>query len=725
MASSDNYMSRFSPDSHFFTTPASMTQGESQAFGPVSENEFRLTSKFTASGSKAFAICKGVVLVQPQTGDSNKVNVILRPFTQPITGFNIKYFIYRGLQKSDFFLGDQVIVPTTSTSDFINKVNASFLSFNNRINPGVTPPTFMAKFLGYDPLKQTDNLLLSDFFFKESEYVESNGEFIEQEEMAFELPVIEMGASLGNFTSGECGIDIVLNYGDYKLPIPNDEFVFDLAYARTNEAKILLTEGMDDFQKKLKREHIFQFLDAAAYFGFHTDNGTVKVDNAGVKVAKKGLSIYNEVINNFYTKNKLYLYIQSYRTRSYNFYGNYSIAETEGKSLKKGITETALVESAYENKKWPLIIEDTPQAHSESRNKLFLQLVTDNNVNTMLYGQVAKIDNAQHNNFCNADNLRLPDSIDGVPSTLTKILSLSNPAAGSDGAKVNVASFNILLYQGKYYNYITKKVQGDGDGLTDVFAQPNFFDDVFDLVTGVPLLEASDNMAYSVLSSQKLKLINHYYNKMQLGISVVQTNIIKDTIETGDETVPLLKRVTYITEAIDISNESTSDTETVTSDTKTTASISGLIALDKTFILPEPLYYSLAQFTDIKLTITGIYLKTANSTIPNKIILGITEIENNQITELIKTNSLINPRLFLLDLFEDRSQLVSTEGISYQKYKVGIVGEKNTGEVILSLTLPEIIIYSLDRQYHFSKEYSKNMSKWDYIKEDTTITTIE
>ena len=44
--------------------------------------------------------------------------------------------------------------------------------------------------------------------------------------------------------------------------------------------------------------------------------------------------------------------------------------------------------------------------------------------------------------------------------------------------------------------------------------------------------------------------------------------------------------------------------------------------------------------------------------------------ENNKIKGLITPSSgLKNPRLFLLDLFEDGNELISSENTKYQKYK--------------------------------------------------------
>ncbi len=63
--------------------------------------------------------------------------------------------------------------------------------------------------------------------------------------------------------------------------------------------------------------------------------------------------------------------------------------------------------------------------------------------------------------------------------------------------------------------------------------------------------------------------------------------------------------------------------------------------------------------------------------------------------------------MFLVDLFEDANQLISAENILYQKYKAGIVGEKADGTLELFMPEVDIMVYSLDRNYHFSMGYSE------------------
>ncbi|WP_281322470.1 hypothetical protein [Flavobacterium aestivum] len=704
--------------SHFFIESGGFPQQtEAQSFGPVTNDEFRLTSKFTlASPKKAFSICKGVVLLQPQTGDPTKVNLILRPYKQPFPGLNVKYFIYRGLEKSDFFTADSVpkiIEQTASTSDFINKINIDFHAFHDNRkdaqNNPIPVPAFTAKYIGYDP-EVLNSTLLSSLFFKESEFVTAGNTFDEKDD--FELPLIDMGKSLGNFATGECGIDVVLNYGDYKHNFDNSEFVFDLGYARQAEAKIVLSG--DALQQKLLREQSTQFIDIAAFYGLYTSEGKVTADVAGTKTDKKGIAIYNEVINKFATKNNWYIYLQGDRTRSYDFYGDYKITKGTGtNNIKTGLLEdpgthlATMTEAKYGTNGWPLIINTQQQASTATTNNLYLQLVTDNNNNTMMYGQIANLVNAQKDNFINADGLRSAPDSEGNYSRLTTTVQLKTPAA--DGK--NIANLSLILYQGVTYEYEAGTTQDANGNPVVLNGQSNFFDDVFSLINAEPLLKLNGISEFSKMTSEKLNLINQYYDKKQQGITVVQTLTVNDVIETGIEATPTVARVTYLTEAGDVMNNAVSATGSTTPDTKTSASASGTVTKSKTYELPDPYYYSLQLFTDSTQTITGLELKTVDGSTPNKIILGLTKAENDIIKALI-TPDLKNPRLFLIDLFEDGNELVSPENIKYQKYKVGIVAENSEGKLKLSTT--DVIVYSLDRKYHFSKGYSEHVPLISY-----------
>jgi len=708
---------KYSPNSFFFTDPAAITQSAAQAFGPVSENQYRLTTKFSVGAdTNAYAVCTGVVLVQPQTANSALVNVILRPFKQPITGLNIKYFIYRGLNISEFFDNGTVISADEGTSDFINKINASFTAYYT--STGATPPAFLAKFIGFDPANQPDGMMIADIFFKITQTTGTPP--TETAQTAFELPVIAAGASLGTFATGECGFDIVLDYGDYVLPTPNDQFTFNLAYARKAESIIDLTNVEDDFLEKLLKEQIFQFLDAAAYYGFHYANGTVMVGGGTTPTKYTTDGIYNSVIQNFSTKNTFYLYIQSDRTRSYNFYGNYNITDTDHNCLNVGYAANALSESGYGTSGWPINIYTTTQATNDPNITFYIQFVTDNNDNKVFYGQVAQVLNAQGNNFSGPDDLQLPADSSGNIPDLTKIMQLSNPATGASGSKNYVATFNILIYQGAVYNYISGQITDGSGNTTNVTAQPAYFDDVFDLINSSPIF-ANNNSAYTVITSQKLKLVNHFYNGVQQGVSAIQTTIINDSIVTGNLTLPSLARVIYLSESIDMLNNLVSPSGSIPPDTKSLSAGGTSISNSVTFELPAPFFYDLQLFTDSSITITGIQLKVTDNFIPSKIILGIAKSENDLLRTLIPGNNFANPRLFLISISENQSTPISPEGVSYQKYKLVIVGEANDGTLKTAAPDSDVIIYSIDQKFHFSKVFSDNMPPYSGTLSDNLL----
>jgi hypothetical protein len=704
----ENNTERIVPNSFFFGETTKISQTNEQAFGVVSENVFRLTSMFTCTNdSKAFAICTGIVFIQPQAG-TDKVNLVVKPYNQPIAGLNIKYFIYRGLKKEDFFTSDnKVLAASSSTSDFINSINENFKTFHEKENP---LPDFLASYIGYNPTKQTDtNTLIDDFFYHITETtLDTNGNPVENQDDAFELPLIQQGKSLGHFVNGECGIDIVLDYGTYKSAANSGEFIFNLAYARANEAKIDVTSISNAVEKKRIKEQISQFIDVAAYLGLHhAPNGSITINNAGTIEKKTGDAIYTSIIQSFATKNNIYIYIQSDRTRSYNFYGNYNLAENTTNSLQLGTDEQNVSEITYGTLGWPLLINNNVQTHANEQNQLVFKFKTDGNVDTMLYGQVGHIENATKNNFCTAESL-VENDANGLPLPLTKPVILSFPATGASGTKNNVANFTMLIYQGVKYSFLVGQEPDENGVLQNVYAKPNFFDDVFDLVNSESILKGEENSVIKI-ASQKNKLINNIIKGQQEGITTVQNILVKDIIATGNEEVPVLNRVFYITETIDILSDATSKSGNITSDTKSSTSYISKGQVVQTYKLPSPYYYTIKTFTDSMVEIKGLLLKTLDQSVPSKIILGLTENENNLLGKSIADNSIINPRIFLIDLFSNGNDLISTEGILYQKYKVALVGEQEDGILKLFQPTSQILVYSLDRRYHYTKEFSQYM----------------
>ncbi|WP_316768710.1 hypothetical protein [Pedobacter frigiditerrae] len=196
----------------------------------------------------------------------------------------------------------------------------------------------------------------------------------------------------------------------------------------------------------------------------------------------------------------------------------------------------------------------------------------------------------------------------------------------------------------------------------------------------------------------------------------MQTTRILDEIETGDIDEPALARVTYVTEAFDALNNATAVGGKTSNDTKSSPAIMGAMGASHTYQLPNPFYYEKILFTDSTETITGLRLKTVDGSIPDKIILGLTLAEQEALLELITLNSLSNARMFLVDLFEDGNELISAENIIYQKYRAGIVGEKETGKLELFMPEDDVMVYSLDRKYHFTDGYGMHMPEYLNVK---------
>src|SRR5690606_21014179 len=137
---------------------------------------------------------------------------------------------------------------------------------------------------------------------------------------------------------------------DYYIENDPNPFKLDLAFARA-QANILDTISLtEEYQKRLLRENCTLFIDPAAYYGLHTNGGKIYRHNQSQAIETTS-EIY-DLITPFITKNNIYLYVQSERQHSYNFYGNYRVSDTNANNLKTGTTEANLSETTFETDKW-------------------------------------------------------------------------------------------------------------------------------------------------------------------------------------------------------------------------------------------------------------------------------------------------------------------------------------------------------------------------------------
>jgi len=415
-----NKMPKLDAKSHFFLEDETYTQLPTQAFGVISENEFRTTSLVSVSAKKVISICSGQVFLQP-SDEAGKVNLILKPYRQPVNGLSIKYFIYRGLPKDQFLDASDKVLATGS--GLITHIRTEFNNFYGQDASLSPPPDFLGKYIGYpDPAApigeaQTVNDLIDSYFYKISQTFIGETGTITNSKRAFEMPMVPAGTHLATVT-GTIGLDIVLNYGDYYIANDPNPFKLDLAFARKPFYVINLATITGAYQKKIMREAITQFIDLAAYYGLHANGG--KIYKFGVTQAIETPAAIYALITPFVTKNNIYLYVQSNRQRSYNFYNKYVVSDTNPNNMKIGTAEANLVETTFETNKWPVKVFSTAPASGSTQQTIALQFTTDKGANTSLYGDTANIISANNEGFVDAKDLIQEAGTNGVVSNFTR-----------------------------------------------------------------------------------------------------------------------------------------------------------------------------------------------------------------------------------------------------------------------------------------------------------------
>lgn len=355
---------------HAFADMASLgTQSSSNSFGAKTVNEFRLTSSFAnASDVKAYAVVTGTVLIQNVniTDDPTQqlVNLIIKPFFQARIDFApVKYFIYRGLKKSDFVAGG--VVKTTGT-EYIDNIQTVQTARNAA--HGTTDLIPLESLYGHD-LTPSGSTLIDEFFYDTS--VDS------------ELTPITTGTFLGNFKTGKCGFEIVLESPTY---FPN----FTMFQLLVN--KVTSASGTT-VQKRHLREKVLNYVDPAAYYGMHLEEGVGVGNKTGVATYVpatddiSGLTIYENIVKMFATRNTVYFDIRDTNGNSLNFYTNYiGQAPDLTKEIKLALTPGPAVKAEFYNKfNWPFHVLDDPGNILVEDNIYYFSLPLNENPSPLVF----------------------------------------------------------------------------------------------------------------------------------------------------------------------------------------------------------------------------------------------------------------------------------------------------------------------------------------------------
>lgn len=687
------------------------TQTLSDSFGPKNTNEFKATSEISIVGTKKiFSICSGTIFIQPQSGNEDKVNLILRPFKQPFEGLPIKYFIYRGLLKGQFFDGLKVLEANSSNSEFINIIRNDFNQFYE--DEETDPPLFLAKFLGFpeNVNDQAETDLIDKYFFKLSEiYDTETGD--ENPLKAFELPTIPAGCHLATIVNGAIGIDIILDNGSYLNVDNSSPFKIDLKYARLSDCIIDLSQESDNFRRKLLKDATLQFIDLAAFYGLHTESGKIYVNGQTSSPLNSGNEIYTNLISKFSTKNNLYLYIQSNRQRFYNFYDNYKFSPTNSNNLKIGSSDTNMPETTYGTSGWPIYIYDQSLG---SEGELYLSLVASTNPNKLaFYGVTGEIQSNKKRKFIKSEDL-VVDSEDD--QTFSQPIIYNIPSISESGIKP-ISNLLIIQYQGK--ELLSPDIE-DADP-TEVFDFHKTFDSNFNQMFGPITISDvfSGDYAYTKLSISKLTLINNRELSYFGNQSVLETNIIFDigrkllTPEDEPPEYDIKQRVLITckkTESLDVNTDSNSQKNLFSSSNSGTGIIQETEIFEdryffKTYNNSEYSldYYNIKDDNDVEVKLLA--LRDGEFIDRNYLNLGITLDEFNSLKALIPSNS-YNVRLYLKEDFEN-PRIDSLNGFTYYKYALGIIYEDSTGELKTFPLTPSIHVYGKYLGFFTSKDYAE------------------
>lgn len=699
------------PESFFFLEKGvNFSQGSSDKFGisgPDANTVFRTTSKITGYTNKIYTICRGQILLQPCGTDATKVNVILKPFNQPIKGLAIKYFIYRGLNKSDFFDNSTSVINTinSNSTGFVKQIRDDFSRLYGML--GITQPTFTAQYIGYPGTGQQTDDLIDDYFYKVSKSTVTGGNTTDTDtKKAYELPMIEKGTSLGT-SSGSIGIDIVLNEGDYTVANDPNPFKLNLGFARLADHVLDPATGTNDFEKKLIRETASQFLDIATFYGMHTQGkGKVYVTGQTTPVQTKD-EIY-DLIKNFATAKTTYLYIQSNRQRSYNFYGDYKVSTTNANNIKIGTTVSALTEQKFEQK-WPL--QELTAVPS-----LVVQLTTDNNDAAALYVKqgVLNENTPNEDNFIRGGNL-LQEAGDNVNTSFTKPICF---VVAKTSTNVVIGSFIQLIYEGKLISVkeTTLSTDPNSPNLISNWYMKDI-DDVFGLINVSPKIKPKTSHEQSYIIDQNLLLIS-FENKYNVpDIATVTTKRVEDSIMKNE--IESLQRVTYETLLNNIRQNVGSffENRTAYSDNSNSGTFSFEDSRNNFYHPEKPYNLQKGVFTDIEgVIVNTLSLYLEEGTLPSKKVLGITYLENEKFVELIDQHKLNNPKFFFKsDLEKESDYYTSKENTEYRRYYLAVIGEDNTGALKMFTPTNKIYVSTLDNMVYSTEEYAK----WTPIMEKT------
>ena len=675
-----------------------------QAFGPKDVNKFKTSSTISFSGhTNVYAMCSGDVVIQSQLDNlgspegSDLVNVIIKPYIQPILGLNIKYIVYRGLNKSDFIEPSSGNIQYTG-SDLITNMNAEFYGLKDS-NVDFLPFYAGLANNAVDILKVPDNMLLEEMFQNDSTYFDTvTNEIKEDPNKAYMLPPVSIGETIGT-ASGELSIDIVLD--DFDATNMNgfsSPFKFDLKFARSSNHYIDLTQGTLSVREKgMMREASSQFMDLSSFLGIHANGHSSLYLNGTDTLEDDASSIYN-LMTPLATKNTIYLTILTHRGRSYNYYGQHNHSNNAPENIKLGFETNSLAPKKFGKFDWPIELIDGTQNILPEKELVF-SLYAKLRARNKFYSLIGQFNSSNNNGFIIQTNSEF------ISEGYTEPLAFDLVAVNN----TCVSQYNVLIYEDT--DLVIQDVTNLNGILYSTTLILNDFQNIFKIGANFPVLSAPNSAEYVQLKNINLNFsfLSSYSSESISFGKRVSENFIEANGSKFD-------RITYESGIFSSYDLNSSINPTILENTYNQLRFSEFGKEYYNIETPNRMV-----FTDNPISndsaITAIQIEDENGEIPGKFMLGLTGDQETKILTELQNNSIYNASIYIYD--ENNSQidydLDNQPDFTLKQFKIAIIGETESNLTHIHYFSEPIEIYTIENRFFASKEYIESTHLLDRI----------
>lgn len=328
----------------FFTEEASITTNQTavQAFGPLPDSgnleNYNLENRFVVSANApAYAITKGLLIAIANSENVNLLNLILLPINGITAGFPIKFFIYRGVQKTSL-INSNGTIPVADSSWKADNILTIIKNLQDKKNiedgtPGVIATSDS---LGYQFSDLPDTTYLEKLFY-------NNGE-------GFQPLIVNAGCEIGKFNGGAnlAGITVIMELigQEPRLEAANKgTHTFSIEQVDLSNPSLTPKEQMElSFKNRFEKEVVLSYVDLAAFYGACKNQ----------KIRVSGLSA-STPLQRFYNMDVVYIDIRDDYGFSFNHFFRFQdeVEYTVLPSGTSGVPTNFSIVDYYDG--WPIL----------------------------------------------------------------------------------------------------------------------------------------------------------------------------------------------------------------------------------------------------------------------------------------------------------------------------------------------------------------------------------